>query len=317
MHYTHLSQAERYQICALLRANHSIRKIAALIDRSISTVSREIARNSGQRGYRAKQANLLSIERSICSRNAAWIDPYLLRQVELFLNFEHSPEQIAARLGISHQSIYAHIKADRQAGGQLWRKLRCANKRRKRYGTGISRAGQIPNKRSIKLRNPAIEARAQIGHWEVDTIIGANHQKAIVSLVERRSGFVLLKKVNSNCAHEVEQAVCAMLKPYQARVKTITSDNGKEFANHQSMERELKALWYFADPYCSWQRGSNENMNGLVRQYVPKKTKLDTVTDDDLYRYQCRLNNRPRKRLGFRTPNELFLQSLRRVALRT
>jgi transposase, IS30 family len=317
MPYTHLSQSERYQICVLLRAKHSIRQIASLIHRSTSTVSREIARNSGQRGYRAKQANSLCAQRSIASRNAAWIEPSMWRQVALFLDFEHSPEQIAARLGISHQSIYAHIMADRQAGGQLWRKLRCANKRRKRYGTGVSRQGQIPNRRSIKQRDPAIENRAQIGHWEVDTVIGANHQHAIVSLVERRSGFVLLKKVANKSAHDVEQAVCAMLKPYLAKVKTITSDNGKEFANHQSMERELSALWYFADPYCSWQRGSNENMNGLVRQYVPKKAKLCFVTDEDLDRYQNRLNTRPRKRLGFRTPQELFFQSLRRVAPRT
>ncbi len=316
MPYTHLSQAERYQICALLRAKHSIRQIAALINRHISTVSREIARNSGQRGYRAKQADALCQQRSIGSRNGVWIERCMWKQVAVFLDFEHSPEQIAARLGISHQSIYAHIMADRHAGGQLWRKLRCSNKRRKRYGTGVSRQGQIPNRRSIKLRDPAIESRAQIGHWEVDTIIGANHKHAIVSLVERRSGFVLLKKVNSKSAKDVEQAVCAMLKPYLARVKTITSDNGKEFANHQTMERELNALWYFADPYCSWQRGSNEHMNGLVRQYVPKKAKLCTVTDEDLDRYQHRLNNRPRKRLGFRTPMTLFFQSLRRVALR-
>ncbi len=317
MPYTHLSQSERYQICALLRAKHSIRKIAALINRHISTVSREIARNGGQRGYRAKQADALCQQRSIGSRNAVWIEPCMWKQVAVFLGFEHSPEQIAARLGISHQSIYAHIMADRHAGGQLWRKLRCSNRRRKRYGTGVSRQGQIPNRRSIKLRDPAIESRAQIGHWEVDTIIGANHKHAIVSLVERRSGFVLLKKVNSKCAKDVEQAVCAMLKPYLARVKTITSDNGKEFANHQTMERELNALWYFADPYCSWQRGSNEHMNGLVRQYVPKKTKLVDVSDEDLDRYQHRLNNRPSKRLGFRTPMTLFFQSLRRVALRT
>jgi transposase, IS30 family len=317
MPYTHLSQAERYQICALLRGKHSIRQIASLINRNISTISREIARNSGQRGYRAKQADSLCAQRSIASRNATWIEPSVWRQVAHFLDIEHSPEQISAKLGISHQSIYTHVMADRQAGGQLWRKLRGANKRRKRYGTGVNRQGQIPNRRSIKQRNPAIEHRATIGHWEVDTIIGANHQHAIVSLVERCSGFVLLKKVEHKSAKEVEQAVCAMLKPYLAKVKTITSDNGKEFANHQSMEGQLKALWYFADPYCSWQRGSNENMNGLVRQYVPKKAKLCFVTDEDLDQYQNRLNNRPRKRLGFRTPNELFLQSLRRVALRT
>jgi transposase, IS30 family len=316
MSHTHLSQVERYQIYALHKVKQSARQIAGVLNRHHTTISRELRRNAGERGYRAKQADAKAVLRGANSRNAKRISHTDWKSVELFLRFQHSPEQIAHRLGLHHQSIYAYIKCDRQAGGVLWKQLRGANKRRKRYGSGISRQGQIPNKRSIQERPAHIELRSQVGHWEVDTIIGANHKQVIVSIVERKTGFVLLKKAACKSADAVERAVCAMLKPYANKVKTITSDNGKEFAHHQTMAKELKARWFFADPYCSWQRGSNENTNGLVRQYVPKKTKLESVSDEDIARFEALLNCRPRKRLGYKTPECLFFQSLRRGAFR-
>jgi IS30 family transposase len=316
MSHTHLSQVERYQIYALHKVNQSARQIACVLNRHHTTISRELRRNAGERGYRAKQADAKAMSRAGNSRNAKRIADSDWRSVELFLQFQHSPEQIAHRLGLHHQSIYAYIKCDRQAGGILWKQLRGANKRRKRYGSGINRQGQIPNKRSIKERPAHIERRSQVGHWEVDTIIGANHKQVIVSIVERKTGFVLLKKAAFKSADDVEQAVCAMLRPFASKVKTITSDNGKEFAHHQTIALELGARWYFADPYSSWQRGSNENANGLVRQYVPKKTKLETVSDADIARYQTLLNCRPRKRLGYKTPESLFYQSFSRGAFR-
>ena len=155
-----------------------------------------------------------------------------------------------------------------------------------------------------------------MGHWEGDTLIGAGHQQAIVTLVERKSGYAKLSKVSNKSAALVSQAIESALKPLLARVKTLTVDNGKEFAYHQKVDQALGIQTYFADPYCSWQRGSNENYNGLLRQYIPKKRRLETVTDEELAMIENRLNHRPRKRLGFKTPHEVFFASLNRVALR-
>lgn len=156
-----------------------------------------------------------------------------------------------------------------------------------------------------------------MGHWEGDTVIGAAHKLAIVTLVERKSGFALLAKVPNKSADLVGRAIEAKLKPLNSRVKTLTVDNGKEFADHQAIDQALGILTYFADPYCSWQRGSNENFNGLLRQYFPKKRRMETVTEEELTMMENRLNHRPRKRLGFKTLLEVFHASLNRVAVRT
>ena len=156
-----------------------------------------------------------------------------------------------------------------------------------------------------------------MGHWEGDTVIGAAHKQAIVTLVERKSGFAVLAKVSNKTADLVGRAIEEKLKPFGSRVKTLTVDNGKEFADHQAIDQTLSIQTYFADPYCSWQRGSNENFNGLLRQYIPKKRRMETVTDEELTMIQNKLNHRPRKRLGFKTPNEVFHASLKRVAPRT
>ncbi len=193
----------------------------------------------------------------------------------------------------------------------------CAAKRNARsYASGRDRRGQIVGKRPISERPEHIEARAQIGHWEGDTVIGAAHQQAIVTLVERKSGYAVLAKVKNKTSDLVSGAILTKLMPLAPLVKTLTFDNGKEFAEHQRIDTALQSTTYFADPFASWQRGSNENFNGLLRQYIPKKRSLSTVTDQELRMIQDRLNNRPRKRLGFRTPHEVFMQSLNRVALR-
>jgi IS30 family transposase len=202
-------------------------------------------------------------------------------------------------------------------GGHLWRSLRCQKQKRKRYAGGRDRRGQIPDRRSITERPEWIERRAHIGHWEGDTVIGAAHQHAIVTLVERKSGYAVVTKVNRKTSDQVSAAIVKRLKPLASRVKTITYDNGKEFAGHKAIDQSLGSTAYFADPFASWQRGSNENYNGLLRQYIPKKRHLSTVTDEELKMIEDRLNHRPRKRLGFKTPHQVFHESLNRVALRT
>ena len=232
------------------------------------------------------------------------------------MRLQHSPEQIAAQLPVSHETLYRRIYADKRAGGDLWQHLRCQKQRRKRYASGQHRRGTIRNRRSISERPAAVEKRQRVGHWEGDTLIGAGRQQAIVSLVERKTGYCLLAHVPRKTSEAVSQAIIKTLEPLQARVATLTFDNGLEFANHSAIDQALNSSSYFADPYASWQRGSNENTNGLIRQYLPKKRCFNTVTAKELTMIMDRLNHRPRKRLNWKTPHEIFMQSFNRVALR-
>ena len=316
MSYKHLSQTERYQIYALMKAGHLPVEIAKLLGRHKSSISRELSRNTGKRGYRPQQADQRYRERAQSSRHARRIGEATRALVAERLSSQWSPEQIAASLPISHETIYQHVYADKAQGGSLWKHLRCQKKKRKRYASGRERRGQITGRRPIAQRPASVESRRQVGHWEGDTVIGAGHKQAIVTLVERKSGFAVLAHVTRKTADLVSQAIITSLAPLAQRVRTVTYDNGKEFADHAAVDEALRSTAYFADPYASWQRGSNENFNGLLRQYIPKKRPLSTVTADELKMIQDRINHRPRKRLGFKTPHEVFHQSLNRVALR-
>ena len=316
MNYKHLSQIERYQIASLMKAQHSITQIANLIGRHKSTISRELRRNAGSRGYRPKQASELAIERSEQSRNACTVAPWVKEQASALLRLQWSPEQVASRLPVSHETLYQHVYADKTQGGTLWKNLRCQKQKRKRYASGRDRRGQIPNRRPLSERPAHIEGRKQVGHWECDTVIGANHKQAIVTVVERKSGYAVMAKVSNKTADLVGQAIIKALTPFEARVKTLTYDNGKEFCGHALIDEALNSTGYFARPFASWERGTNENFNGLLRQYVPKKRPMKNINDEEIKMIENRLNNRPRKRLGFRTPAEVFHQSLSRVALR-
>ena len=317
MTYKHLSQAERYQIHALMKAGHDQSQIAKLLDRHKSTISRELSRNTGSRGYRPKQACEMSADRAQNSRNAPTVEPWVREAACALLCIQWSPEQIASQLPISHETVYQHVYADKAQGGTLWKHLRCQKQKRKRYASGRDRRGQIPNRRPLSERPLHIEARRQVGHWECDTVIGASHKGAVVTMVERKSGYAVMAKVEKKTSELVSSAIVDKLQPLAARVKTLTFDNGKEFAGHAQIDQQLQSTAYFARPFASWERGSNENLNGLLRQYVPKKRAMSTVSDEEIRMIQNRLNNRPRKRLGFKTPAEVFHQSLERVALRT
>ena len=316
MTYTHLTQDERYQIYILKKAGHRQNEIAALMNRHPSTISRELSRNSGQRGYRPRQAQRLCDERTANSCNASRIAPAVWDEVQARLRLQHSPAQVAAKLPISHETVYQRIYADKHAGGDLWRHLRCQKQRRKRYASGQQRRGRIPERRPLTERPSTVEGRRRIGHWEGDTIIGAGRRQAIVSLVERKSGYCLLAHVPHKTSAAVSGAIIESLTPLKARVSTLTFDNGLEFAGHREIDQALGSTSYFADPYASWQRGTNENTNGLVRQYLPKSRPFHNVTQEELAMIMERLNHRPRKRLNWKTPHEVFMQSFNRVALR-
>jgi len=313
MNYTQLTQEQRYQIAVLKKAGHMQTDIAELIGVHKSTVSREISRNKGQRGYRPKQAHRLALDRRQAKvKSSISADDWL--RIETLLRQEWSPEEIGARLRlegkrfVSHEWIYQHVYADKKQGGDLYTFLRCQKQRRKRYGSN-NRRGKIPNRIGIEQRPDIVDRKARIGDWEGDTIIGKGHKGAIVSLVERKSIYTLLKKVERKKADLVADAEIRLLSPFKDRVHTITKDNGLEFADHQRVAVKLKADVFFAHPYASWERGLNENTNGLVRQYIPKSRRFDTVTDDEIDFIMHRLNHRPRKSLGYRTPHEVFFNT--------
>ena len=305
MNYTHLTQEERYQISTLLREGFSKRYIAWRLNRSPSTISREIARNRARNGYFAKHAHKLAQRRHY--PNPKRIPYDIWAQVIAYLDLQWSPEQIASHISVSLHSIYRFIQQDKSRGGVLFRNLRFRNQRKRKYGS-IETRGQLTNRKSIHDRPAEIEQRSRFGDLEIDTIVGKNHQQSLVSIVDRKTGYLWLKKCSTRKAEEVCQATIRLLEPIKAYLKTITADNGKEFSLHEYAAQELDVDWYFADPYSAWQRGTNENTNGLIRQYVRKGSDLNDYTDAYIAEITQRLNHRPRKRLGFKSPSQVLFQ---------
>ncbi len=308
--YTQLTREQRYQIYALKRAGHSQSRIAELLRVHKATICRELKRNQGQRGYRPNQAHQQAQERHR-DKPRKRITAETWDLIESRLRLEWSPEQVSGWLRItgrptvSHERIYQYVLADKKAGGDLYKHLRCQKQRKKRYGAR-DRRGQLPDRRSIETRPAIVEKRSRMGDWELDTVIGKGHKQAIVSLIDRKARLALFAKVERKTAAQVAKTIIRLLTPHADQVHTLTSDNGKEFARHKDIAKALGADFYFAHPYASWERGTNENLNGLIRQYFPKGCDLRTVTDEDMQFAMERLNNRPRKCLGYRTPNEVF-----------
>jgi len=236
------------------------------------------------------------------------------QQVEALIREEWSPEQIVGRVAmeqgvsISHEWIYQYVYADKRSGGELYRFLRCQKVRRKRYGV-YSRRGCIPNQVSIDERPAIVDSRRRFGDWEGDTVIGKGHRGALVTLVERKSLYTVIRTVPNKTAEAVRNAVVDGLTPYIDRVHTITYDNGREYTDHEGMASDLESRIYFAHPYASWERGLNENTNGLIRQYFPKDRDLTTVTKHEIEKAMDKINHRPRKSLGYRTPYEVFFNT--------
>lgn len=310
--YTHLTERERYQIYALMKADLRHNEIAVIVGRSASTISRELSRNRGQRGYRPQQAHHLAQRRARVSRTRRRITERQWRAIAALIRRQWSPGQIADRarmegtLAISHESIYQFVYADKAVGGKLWRCLRCQKRNRKRYGSAPKRSGQLPGRIGIEHRPVAVERRDRIGHWEADTIHGRARLGAVLSLVERCSRLTRLAKLQRSSAAAVRAGAVRRLAPIAHAVDTITADNGREFAAHHHITQALDAKFYFADPHAAWQRGTNENTNGLIRQYLPKSRNLLTLTGPEIRKIENRLNHRPRKCLGFLTPYEVF-----------
>src|SRR5450432_530899 len=311
--YSQLSTEERH-IIATMRALHlpSI-AIAGFLRRDRSTISREVARNRSRHdgGYRAAPAGEKTRGRRSRSRRNQRFGKKAFRPVEQLLAQKLSPEQIVGRARVegveimSHETIYQWIIKDRQAGGDLWRNLRHGQKKkRKRYGHYDSR-GRLADKKMISERPAIIEDRSRLGDWEIDTVRGST-KACVVTIVDRLSGQVRIGKLPDATAAHTTQRTIKLLTKDKPLIKSITADNGTEFHSYKTIAARLEVPVYFATPHHAWERGTNENTNGLIRQYLPKRTNLSTLTQHQCSAIANVLNNRPRKRLGFKTPNEVY-----------
>ena len=312
----HLTYENRCHIYAYIKSGKSQREIAKLIGCSHTTINKEIKRNSGQRGYREKQAQKLALERTLKARCVPRkLTPEIVDCIKKHLtDHQWSPAQISGRLNkdgiftISPESIYRLIWDDKKCGGDLYKNLRHRAKKYNRRASQKGGRGVIPNRMDIEERPPIVEKKSRFGDLELDTIVGKNHQGAIVSIVDRASKYVWLRLVPRATAENVAQAICNAVsitsQENQAVIHTMTSDNGKEFAAHESIAQQTGALFFFAKPYHSWERGLNEHTNGLVRQYFPKGADFTILTPEAVAEVERKLNNRPRKILDFETPFE-------------
>ena len=305
-----LNLHERYRIHALSEAGHSVRTVAIWLDRSPSTISRELRRNRTGQCYQPEAAHHLACARRSRASRRPRIDTGRIQKIEALLAEDHSPAQIAGHTALaSHEWIYRHIYTNQRRGGTLFKSLRRRRRQRRKRGLRDGR-GQLLHRRHWSERPAVVERRSRIGDWELDTMRASCGKAVVVTMTERRSRLHLLALSPDGTAINVCNAILRRLGRIRRAVHTMTSDNGKEFAEHQLVAAALQSDFYFADPYSPWQRGSNENANGLARQYLPRSMDFSTITDDYLRWVEQRLYNRPRKVLGFKTPLEVFNEDL-------
>jgi len=312
MNYKQLTQEERYQIYAFKKAGMSQKDMADELNRSPSSISRELKRNKGLKGYRPKQANNFAEQRRKSSHKAVKVVDEVKEWIDGLLNNDLSPEQIAGRLDLEdkitlhHETIYQYIYKDKANGGVLYKKLtRACKKYKKRYGS-YDKRGQLVNRISIDERPNIVDLKSRIGDWEGDTVIGKGRKNAFVTMVERKTLYTVVQRIESKHAEITADALIQSMKPFKDMVLTVTLDNGKEFAQHERIAEKLGADVYFAHPYSSWERGINENTNGLLRRYFPKGTDFMALSEEEIQDAVNKLNHRPRKTRGYKTPHELF-----------
>lgn len=317
MTYQQLASHERYILAALKKQGLSTSQIAQQLGRHRSSIYRELQRNSCHHidgSYRPSKAQRrASARRSRSRRNRHYTDQDFLL-IRKLLRQQWSPEQIVGhirrfkllRRRISHETIYQYIWRDKSTGGNLWTHLRQSPKlRRKRYRAYDSR-GQLANKRHITERPPSVETRKTKGHWEIDTVHGRGSNHCIVTLLERKTGFVMIGKIPDKSTASLNKKTISLIHRDPLNFKTITADNGTEFHQYPVIESHCQATFYFATPYHSWERGSNENVNGLIRQYLPKTKTMEYLTQQRCDEIAAKLNSRPRKRHDYKTPEEIY-----------
>ena len=314
--YKQLTSEQRYTISVLLQNRTKQKEIAKAINVSPSTVSREIRRNSGVRGrynWETAQANAVQTKRKKPGNHS--INKDVMEEARhLLVTEQWSPEQISGVLGkdgkyISHETIYRMIRKDKAEGGTLYK--HCRHKLKRRARPVGSRRISIPNRTSISERPAEVDGK-RFGDFEMDTIVGRGNHGAIVTLIERSTSMLFMRKLKKGKnAKELARTVIHLLSPFKEHVKSITTDNGTEFACHEMIGKSLGVTIYFADPYASWQKGAIENANGLIRQYVPKTETFEHVSHQQITKYSKKINMRPRKKLEFKTPHECFYEQIK------
>jgi IS30 family transposase len=314
--YRQITADERYTLGTLRQLGYSVAVIAQVLGRHRSTLFRELRRNATRHddSYRPQLAHWYAQSRRREVRRGPRFTEADYALVRAGLARQWSPAQIAGRLRleahlrISHETIYRYIWADKRQGGTLYRQLRGGQRHcRKRYGRPDSR-GRLLGKRPITARPGIVARRARIGDWEGDTMVGpAGTRPCLLSLVERKTGFLVLGKLRARTAAEVNRCAAPLLQRQPHAVRTLTVDNGTEFHGYAALEAGTATRVYFATPHHAWERGTNENTNGLIRQYVPKGQSMVTLTDEACATIATTLNQRPRRRLGFRTPEECYV----------
>lgn len=321
--YKHLSNEERFFIHTSLREGRSQADIARALARSPSTISREIRRSLWPRSIMYCYEWALFFKRwrmkDRQQKRLGKITGDIGRLIEELIRNYLSPEQVSAylknhhRISVSHETVYQFVYSDPERKAALKPFLRMGRKsRRKKYGSG-ARASLIPNRVSIEHRPAVVEQKGRLGDWECDTVIGKDRKTVLVTLVDRKSLFTLSSKVARKTARNVSNAIIRLLKPFSDRVHTLTFDNGIEFIEHERIAKALDAQTFFANPYCSWERGINENTNGLLRQFFPKGTDFREIPYKAVYDAVELLNKRPRKTRGYLSPNELFLGEFKAI----
>ena len=317
MTYEQLSRDERYAIAGMKARGHCKREIARCLGRSASTIGREMKRNSFDQTdkYWAEKAHAMAMARRWKSRKKSQYSQQEWAEVEAKLQQEWSPKQIVGtryleqRRTMSYETIYRRVRADRKQGGRLWTHMRHMSKAwRKRKGSPATR-GRLVGKRHISERPAVVELRREVGHCEGDTVMGSDQRHCVLTLVERVTGYVQIKKLAARTKEQAAAALARCIIKLREVIKTITLDNGTEFHDYKVVEDATGVKFYFATPYHSWERGTNENTNGLIRQYVPKGMCMRHITQADCDQIAAELNNRPRARLGFKTPNEAIVRS--------
>jgi IS30 family transposase len=317
--YRQLSQEERYTITAFRVSRRPAADVARALNRCPSTISREVARNrcTSDCSYRAEVAHSYATARRRRERRGFRHTAEQWEQVIALLKEKWSPEQIANHLRlhgsftISHETIYRYILEDKKRGGTLFRHLRIMPKvRRKRYNSRDSR-GILPGKRHISARPVSVETRKKFGHWEADTMVGRDLHHCVLTLVERKSGFAIIRKMPARTAAAVTEAALPVIRKLKADFRSLTLDNGTEFHGYKELEDRFPLKCYFATPYHSWERGSCENLNGLIRQYIPKGASMAPLTQQQCDLIAGKLNSRPRKRHAYRTPGEVYRENSR------
>ena len=315
MLYRQITFAERYTLGLLRQRGLSAAAIARVLGRHRSTIGREVGRNGTPRDgcYRPQLADWYARGRRSHSRRNRQFTAADWARIQGLLREDWSPEQVAGwlrrhrELAISHETIYRYVWADKRDGGTLYQHLRGARKqRRKRYGRYDSR-GRLAGKRPITDRPAVVNTRQQLGHWEADTVLGASQAgPCVLSLVERKTGYLLLGQLRQRISAAVNTRAQQLIAVQPHPVRTITVDNGTEFHDYARLERATATRFYFATPHHAWERGTNENTNGLIRQYLPKRQSMAHLTQHECNRIATKLNRRPRKRLGYRTPEECY-----------